>query len=329
MKHLKEHWLPYALAVVIVVVILHDLSLKDHGKQDIFSTQEISLVPDINELSNSEANNLIRYGKTLIDSTGKYLGPHGIVASISNGMNCQNCHRESGTKLYTNNFLLVASTYPKFRERSGKIESVEWRVNECMQRSLNGEALDSVSKEMRAMVAYIKWIGKNVNKNKKEEAAGTKELAFLARAANPLQGAGIYTLKCAACHGQGGAGVLNFDSADYKYPPLWGEHSYAISAGMYRLSKLASFIKHNMPFGATYTAPLLTDDEAWDLAAFINSQPHPKKTFTSDWPVIRSKPVDYPFGPYADAFNEKQHKYGPYAPIQKAKDMAMARNTIK
>jgi thiosulfate dehydrogenase len=62
--------------------------------------------------------------------------------------------------LYTNNFLTVASTYPKFRERSGRLESVEWRINECMQRSLNGEPLDSLSKEMKAMVAYIKWTGK-------------------------------------------------------------------------------------------------------------------------------------------------------------------------
>lgn len=328
MKHVKEHWLIYLPGLVIVVVILHHLLVKRHAKQEL-STHEISLVPDINELSSSEADNLIRYGKTLIDSTARYLGPHGIVASTSNGMNCQNCHRESGTKPFTNNFLLVASTYPKFRERSGKIESVEWRVNECMQRSLNGEALDSVSKEMGAMVAYIKWVGKNVNKNKKREAAGTKELPFLARAANRSQGAVIYTSKCAACHGQGGEGVLNPDSADYKYPPLWGEHSYAISAGMYRLSKSASFIKYNMPFGATYTAPILTDDQAWDVAAYVNAQPHPKRIFTTDWPNISTKPVDYPFGPYDDSFSEEQHKYGPYALIKKARDIAIGRNNKK
>jgi thiosulfate dehydrogenase len=35
-----------------------------------------------------------------------------------------------------------------------------------------------------------------------------------------------------------------------------------------------------------------------------------------DWPNISKKPIDHPFGPYADVFSEKQHKYGPYKPIK-------------
>jgi len=75
-----------------------------------------------------------------------------------------------------------------------------------------------------------------------------------------------------------------------------------------------------MPFGTTHKNPQLTDEEAWDVAAFVNSQPHPEKFFKYDWPDIKTKPVDYPFGPYADGFNEEQHKYGPFAPIKKAKE---------
>jgi thiosulfate dehydrogenase len=30
------------------------------------------------------------------------------------------------------------------------------------------------------------------------------------------------------------------------------------------------------------------------------------------------KPVDAPYGPYADGFSEQQHKYGPFAPIRAA-----------
>ena len=98
---------------------------------------------------------------------------------------------------------------------------------------------------------------------------------------------------------------------------------------MFRLSKLASFIKHNMPFGATYMYPLLTNEEAWDIAAYINSQPHPKKMFAVDWPVLHTKPVDYPFGPYADNFSEKQHKYGPFLPIKKVRDQLIVMATKK
>jgi thiosulfate dehydrogenase len=323
MSHLKEHWLPYLLGLIILLVILKDLPVGDSAERVFIPERTTSIVPAIYELSNSENDDLIRYGKQLIDSTGKYFGPHGSIAHITNGLSCQNCHRESGLKLYTNNFLAVASTYPKFRPRSGKVESVEFRVNECMQRSLNGDTLKNDSKEMKAMVAYIKWTGKNVKKDTKPEGVGTKEIPFLQRAADPVQGESIYVAKCKTCHGENGKGVAMLDSSTYIYPPLWGEHSYVVSAGMYRLSKLASFIKSNMPLGATYTQPALSDEEAWDVAAFINSQPHPKKMFAYDWPVISTKPVDYPFGPYADKFSEKQHKYGPYQPMEKAKEVAI------
>ena len=70
-----------------------------------------------------------------------------------------------------------------------------------------------------------------------------------------------------------------------------------------------------MPLGAAYANPQLKDEEAWDVAAYINSQPHPNKMFAYDWPVLKTKPVDYPFGPYADNFSEEMHKYGPYGDI--------------
>jgi thiosulfate dehydrogenase len=93
-----------------------------------------------------------------------------------------------------------------------------------------------------------------------------------------------------------------------------------VSAGLYRITRLASFVKYNMPFGqASHDSPHLTDDEAWDVSAFILSQPRPEKFFAEDWPKKETKPVDYPYGPYTDEFSEKQHKYGPFLEIQEAK----------
>jgi cytochrome c len=37
-----------------------------------------------------------------------------------------------------------------------------------------------------------------------------------------------------------------------------------------------------------------------------------------DYPALLQKPVDTPYGPYADGFSEQQHKYGPFAPIRAA-----------
>ncbi len=80
---------------------------------------------------------------------------------------------------------------------------------------------------------------------------------------------------------------------------------------------MAGFVKDNMPFGATQKNPILSNEEAWDVAAYIVSQPRSQKKFAYDWPVIASKPFDYPFGPFADSFSEKQHKYGPFGVIKK------------
>ncbi|MGN6401108.1 MAG: c-type cytochrome [Flavisolibacter sp.] len=273
--------------------------------------------PSEDEIPSDAGGDLIRYGKELIVNTSKYLGPRGIVTPVANNMNCQNCHLAAGTQNFANPFSAVSSTYPKYRERSGRVESVEFRVNDCLQRSLDGKTLDSVSPEMRAMVAYLKWISKDVPKGLKPKGGGTTALPFLNRAADPQKGKLVFTNICQRCHGANGEGVLAADSAGYVYPPLWGNNSYNVGAGMYTLSRLAGFVKNNMPFGTTWRNPQLTNEQAWDVAAFISSQQRPEKTFMNDWPDISKKPVDYPFGPYVDSFSAMQHKYGPFLPIAK------------
>ena len=68
---------------------------------------EIWIAPDTGTLGSSEKDSLIRYGRELIANTAFYLGPHGSVLKITNGMNCQNCHLQAGTKAYGNNFSAV------------------------------------------------------------------------------------------------------------------------------------------------------------------------------------------------------------------------------
>lgn len=262
---------------------------------------------------------LIRYGERLVVNTSYYLGPRGIIAVLSNGMNCQNCHLDAGTRLYGNNYSAVFSTYPKFRERSGMVENIYKRVNDCLERSLNGRSLDTGSREMQALSAYINWLGQKVPRKSKPAGAGITDLAYLKRAADSGKGHLLYIQKCQACHGKQGDGLTAADSVSYTYPPLWGEHSYTTSAGLYRISRFAGYVKDNMPFGASHDRPQLTDEEAWDLAAFVNSQPRPDKRFKGDWPDISGKPVDHPFGPYADSFSERQHKFGPFGPIPPAR----------
>jgi thiosulfate dehydrogenase len=276
---------------------------------------EVWIAPDTATIANDAAGKQIKYGRLLIANTAFYFGPNGSIQHSSNGMNCQNCHLDAGTKPFGNNYSAVAATYPKFRERSGKIESIYKRVNDCFERSLNGTALDTMGKEMQAIKAYILWLGKEVQKGEKPKGAGLTELAYLPDAASPENGKLIYISKCQSCHGNDGQGKLNTINKMYQYPPLWGNNSYNTGAGLYRLSRFAGYVKSNMPLGATFQNPQLTDQEAWDIAAFVNSQNRPEKDLSEDWPKIAGKPVDHPFGPYTDAFSETQHKYGPFEPI--------------
>lgn len=98
---------------------------------------------------------------------------------------------------------------------------------------------------------------------------------------------------------------------------MWGPDSYNDGAGMARLLTSAAFIKHNMPLGTMYSSPLLSDDDAYDVAAYINSAERPAKSnLDRDFPNRLQKPVDAPYGPYVDKFDQKQHKFGPFAPIR-------------
>jgi thiosulfate dehydrogenase len=319
MKELRTSWFP----VILCIVFLGALIIQPSSNKQDESTRETDdnsgwHAPDINLTPDTPDGELIRYGRELIVHTSVYFGPKGTVAAITNGMNCQNCHVWAGVKSFGNSFAAVAANYPKYRDRSGMVESIEFRINDCMERSLNGKSIDTNSKEMKAMVAYLKWLGKEVPSKTKPAGSGIVEIPFLQRAADPVQGKNIYQSQCTRCHGQNGEGVYYEDSSAYRYPPLWGQQSFNVSAGLYRISRLAAFIKYNMPFDLAQTAPQLSDEDAWDVAAFISSQPRPEKIFPQDWPKLENKPPDYPYGPYADHFSEQQHKYGPLIPIKEA-----------
>ena len=273
------------------------------------------VAPDTATIPDNRAGDVIRYGRELIANTSQYLGPKGSVGNISNGMNCQNCHLEAGTKTFGNNFSAVASTYPKFRTRSGTLETIEKRINDCLERSLNGKPLLMESREMKAMVSYIKWIGKDVPNGEVPIGAGLLELPYLETAADPTKGQLVYQLHCAQCHGKEGGGIAKTDSIGWVYPSLWGKHSFNDGAGLFRLSKLAGYVKANMPLGRTFNNPQLTNEESWHVAAYITAMPRPTFDKANDWPNIATKPFDHPFGPFADGFDEKQHKFGPFKPI--------------
>ena len=320
MKQLRRSLLLIGIILAFACIKYYFLSTRKIKINHSGNLNKAWIGPDIKTDSsvNGEERTLILYGQDLIAHTSKYLGPNGTVAKITNGMNCQNCHLNAGNQPWGNNYGAVYSTYPKYRDRSGQIESIYKRVSDCMERSLNGKALDSNSKEFAAINNYVKYLGKYVQKDSKPIGSGIEKIQLLERSADPQKGQIIYTSKCQICHGNNGQGQLLANNQEYAYPPVWGEHSYNDGAGLFRISNLAGYIKNNMPFLQTsHENPVLTDEQCWDLASYINSKPRPHMNQSMDWPNIKKKPFDYPFGPYADSFSEEEHKFGPFQLIIK------------
>lgn len=316
---LRRHWPPVVIMIAVAAVVARDVYRSETKTVNpvLINDSLQWKLPSLAALGDDSAASLIRYGRELIVHTANFLGPAGSVAHLSNGMNCQNCHLDAGTRAWGNALVAAAATYPVYRPRSGRIETLSFRINDCMQRSLNGAPLDSNSREMEAMLAYLRWLGQAIAPHQKPTGVGLASLPFLERAADSARGRLVYNGQCARCHGAGGEGQPAPGNNGYAYPPLWGPHSFNTGAGLYRISRMAAFVKFNMPFAqSTHDAPVLSDEEAWDVAAFINSRSRPDKDWSLDWPKISEKAFDYPIGPFNDSYPAAQHKYGPFTKMQ-------------
>ncbi|OSZ82133.1 hypothetical protein CAP35_02375 [Chitinophagaceae bacterium IBVUCB1] len=276
--------------------------------------------PDTNTIPNDELGDMIRYGKELLRNTAYYIGPNGTKGKyLGNKMNCNNCHLKEGTVPYGLNFFSTHARYPQYRGRENKVMTLPERVNNCIERPHNGTPMPLDSKEMVAIVSYMRWLASNVPVGKNVPGDGGMTLAYPKRAADLGNGAKIYTLHCASCHGNNGEGQFNGDSSTYIYPPLWGKYGFEAGSSMHRVLKMARFVKANMPhLKASWDKPFLTDAEAIDVSAFVvcdSLHPRPQKEAAPSYSNIKVKPIDYDQGPYPDSFSARQHKYGPYQPI--------------
>jgi thiosulfate dehydrogenase len=271
-------------------------------------------------LDDSNNNDLLKYGYELFAKTPAFIGPDNGNPNLvfsGNGLACKNCHLELGTKPYSAPLIGIIQRFPQFRGRENKIGTIEERINGCMERSMNGKVLPVEGKEMKAIVAYLEWLSRYAPKDGKIKGKGFLNVDIPNRAVNLDNGKKVFTTHCIVCHGVDGQGLKSADGITYDYPPLWGEDSFNNGAGMTRVITAAQFIKGNMPFGiATYDNPVLTDEEAYDVAGYINQKPRPQKANPEkDFPDIKKKPVSTPYPPYADSFSIEQHQLGPFQPI--------------
>ncbi len=218
-----------------------------------------------NDLPPGELGQVIQLGKEIVKTTNEHPVSKPFVG---NALRCTSCHLDAGTDPKAGTFLGVATAYPAWSPREQRVITLEDRVLNCFMRSMNGVRPPNGSQVSVAVTAYISWLSSGrpmkMNAEKPLGPDHVKPLKVAAIQADPKQGRELYKNDCADCHGENGHGT---DDG----PPVWGPMSYNNGAGLSRNAKLASWLKVAMPLGDPY----LTEKQALDVAAYINSQPRP------------------------------------------------------
>jgi len=283
-------------------------------------------VPDPDSLPEDIFGKTVRYGRDLITKTSSLIGPNTKDPEMrfaGSGLTCQSCHLQGGTQQFGLPLAGIWGVFPVYIGRENNVRTLEDRVNGCMERGMSGQALPSHGPEMKAIVTYISYLSRGEQVGKSVQGRSTPALPLPDKAADPVHGQEVFKTVCAACHGVDGQGQ-RLDAADateqgkrYQFPPLWGPDSYNDGAGMARTITAARFVHANMPYGTTWQAPQISADDAYDVMAFVNSQPRPHKAdLEVDYPDRSKKPADAGYPPFVGPFTADQHRYGPWKPIQ-------------
>lgn len=232
-------------------------------------------------LKASNAQQLVR-GMRLNLETKTLLPQH-----VGDQLNCTSCHLNAGTVADGSPYVGVSAFFPSYGARAGKIITLEERINGCFRRSMNGTPLPKDGEDMKAMVAYFDWMKRETRPEDKVAGRGVGKIdrGIVPNADN---GKKLYGEQCAVCHGENGEGLKNA-AGQMVYPPLWGDESFNIGAGMARTYTAAAFVKRNMPIGFHNQFPLgqggLSDQEAVDVAEYFSHQPRPDfPDKVKDWP---------------------------------------------
>jgi len=193
--------------------------------------------------------------------------------NVGNSLRCASCHLKEGLQPGAMPWVGVYARFPQYRARSGKVDLIEDRINDCFQRSMNGRALDPAGRDMRDIVSYFAFLSSGLPVGVEMEGQGLPKLDPLR--GDPARGAVVFASTCVRCHGANGYGTL-------LAPPLWGPRSYNVGAGMARINTAASFIHGLMPIDR---AQQLTPQQAFDVATYVNTRPRPGFSATArDWP---------------------------------------------
>ena len=184
-------------------------------------------IPSDTDIARQPNAEQINYGKRLLNETRRLL-PNNTGAS----MNCNSCHVQQGKKPMGAPYINTVNSFPQFNPRANRVVTLEDRINGCFMRSMNGKPLAKDSAEMQAMIAYMKWLAQDVPHGAKVQIENAWPID-MKLTPNPERGKSLYAAQCAACHGANGEGKKD-RAGDIAFPPLWGDESFNIGAGLAR-----------------------------------------------------------------------------------------------
>ncbi|MFD2192269.1 c-type cytochrome [Pistricoccus aurantiacus] len=228
--------------------------------------------PQEHEIPDDEFGEAVRRGREIFFNSGTNARQF-----VGNELACANCHLDGGRKEHSAPMWAAINNYPAYRGKNKMINTMEDRINGCFTYSMN--APDSSSggppppghQVYKDLQSYFYWLGDGAPINEDMPGRGFPTPDETDLGYDWQRGEKVFTENCAVCHGLDGQGQKDLNGR-YIFPALWGPNSFNWGAGMHRVNTAAGFIKANMPLGKPYS---LSDQEAWDVAAYINSFPRP------------------------------------------------------
>ena len=236
--------------------------------------------PDESAMPDGDYGKVIRLGQQVFMETGKYASRY-----VGNNLSCANCHLDAGRKADSAPLWASFIHYPAFRAKTGQVDTLASRIQGCFLYSMNGKAPPADDEIITALQTYAFWLAKGAPVGTPLPGSGYPKLKKPILPADYKRGEKIYAQSCALCHGVDGLGQRAGDKQ--VFPPLWGPKSFNWGAGMHQLANAAGFIQANMPLGKGGT---LSEQEAWDVAVFMNSHERPQDPrFTKSVAETRKK----------------------------------------
>lgn len=259
-------------------------------------------------------------GYLYMHHTSETLGPDGNTKYPDTGepyvttvTACSSCHFTGGHVPFGSPVYQSPSKYQldadtglgRYFRPLGYHRDLEDSIIDCFRNCMNAErAPEKDDPVMVALVNYIHWVSDGIIDPDMQDdwtllppEAGT-HLPSIAGVssmrADPLRGALLYANNCSDCHDEDSAGAGEYRRGEIRprIPALWGiVDGYSRGAAFYRTPVLGAYVQEHMPFDDPQT---LSDQDALDIAAFINAPDKARPSGMADEMYIHNDPDGIP-----------------------------------